>query len=145
MPGWVQDGVANYQKRLPRHIELKFQEISAAQRGGSSSADKQKEKEGEQLLKSLREPTHVIALDERGKLWSSKDMARQMEGWMANFPSVSLLIGGADGLSEECKNRADQTWSLSPLTLPHALVRVVLAEQIYRAWTLIQGHPYHRE
>jgi 23S rRNA (pseudouridine1915-N3)-methyltransferase len=145
MPGWVQDGVANYQKRLPRHIELKFQEISGAQRGGGSSADKQKEKEGGQLIKSLREPTHVIALDERGKLWSSKDLAKQMEDWMANVPSVSLLIGGADGLSEECKNRADQTWSLSPLTLPHALVRVVLAEQIYRAWTLIQGHPYHRE
>jgi 23S rRNA (pseudouridine1915-N3)-methyltransferase len=144
-PAWVQDGVATYQKRLPRHVELTFNELAAAQRGGGTSAEKQKEKEGEQLLKALREPTHVIALDERGTSWTSAELAKQMESWMANHRSVSLLIGGADGLSQSCKDRADTLWSLSPLTLPHALVRVVLAEQIYRAWTLLQGHPYHRE
>jgi len=145
MPAWVDEGVENYCKRLPRHIDLSFRELAAAPRGGAMSPDKQKEKEGEQMLKALREPTWVIALDERGKSWKSAELAIQLEGWLANHPSVSLLIGGADGLATSCKQRADQIWSLSPLTLPHPLVRVVLAEQIYRAWTLIQGHPYHRE
>lgn len=145
MPAWVDEGVQNYQKRLPRHIDFSFRELSAAPRGGSTSAEKQKEKEGEQMLKALQEPSRVIALDERGKSWTSTQLAKQLEGWLANYPSVTLLIGGADGLADSCKQRADQMWSLSPLTLPHPLVRVVLAEQIYRAWTLIQGHPYHRD
>ena len=97
------------------------------------------------MLKALRDPAYVIALDERGKNWSSTDLAAQLESWMANDPNVVFMIGGADGLADSCKQRADQLWSLSPLTLPHALVRVVLAEQIYRAWTLVQGHPYHRD
>ncbi len=145
MPAWVDEGVQNYQKRLPRHIDFNFRELSAAPRGGSTSAEKQKEKEGEQMLKALPEPSRVIALDERGKSWTSTQLATQLESWLANYPSVTLLIGGADGLADSCKQRADQMWSLSPLTLPHPLVRVVLAEQIYRAWTLIQGHPYHRD
>jgi 23S rRNA (pseudouridine1915-N3)-methyltransferase len=72
-------------------------------------------------------------------------LSRQLESWLANHSSVALLIGGADGLADTCKQRADKTWSLSPLTLPHTLVRVLLAEQLYRAWTLLQGHPYHRD
>jgi 23S rRNA (pseudouridine1915-N3)-methyltransferase len=145
MPGWVEDGVRNYQKRLPRHVDLTFQELPAAQRSSGTTPEKQKKKEGELMLKALHEPAYVIALDERGKSWTSVELARQLESWLANQPRVALLIGGADGLADSCKQRADYTWSLSPLTLPHALVRVVLAEQIYRAWTLVQGHPYHRE
>ena len=145
MPGWVEEAVQVYLQRLPRHIELKFQALPAAQRGGSMSADKQREKEGDAMLKALREPAHVIALDERGKSFSSREVAGQLENWLATQPNVVILIGGADGLADACRQRADQTWSLSALTLPHALVRVVLAEQIYRAWTLTQGHPYHRE
>jgi 23S rRNA (pseudouridine1915-N3)-methyltransferase len=86
-----------------------------------------------------------VALDERGKSWSSTDLAQQLEGWLGNHARVSFMIGGADGLAEACTERADRIWSQSSLTLPHALVRVVLAEQIYRAWTLLQGHPYHRD
>ena len=97
------------------------------------------------MLKALPDPAYVIAFDEHGKNWSSTGLATQLESWMANYPHVVFLIGGADGLAESCKQRADQLWSLSALTLPHALVRVVLTEQIYRAWTLIQGHPYHRD
>ena len=96
------------------------------------------------MLKSLPDNAYVVALDERGKSWSSKELSSRLEGWMTHEPHVIFLIGGADGLADSCKQRADQLWSLSELTLPHALVRVVLAEQIYRAWTLVQGHPYHR-
>lgn len=142
MPGWVQQGVGEYQKRLPRHLELTFREIPAAR--GNSPGTVNRDKEGERLLKALPEPTHVVALDEHGSAWTSAELARQLESWLGKAQAVSLLIGGADGLSAACKERAQQTWSLSPLTLPHALVRVVLAEQIYRAWTLLQGHPYHR-
>jgi 23S rRNA (pseudouridine1915-N3)-methyltransferase len=145
MPGWVDDGVQNYQKRLPRHIDLTFRGLPAAQRGAGTNAEKLKQKEGATLLKALREPAYVIALDERGKSWSSTELSAQLETWLASQPNVALLIGGADGLAQDCLQRADHVWSLSPLTLPHALVRVVVAEQIYRAWTLVQGHPYHRE
>ena len=97
------------------------------------------------MLKAMQDPAYVIALDEHGKSWSSTGLAAQLANWMATYPNVVFLIGGADGLADSCKQRADALWSLSPLTLPHALVRVVLAEQIYRAWTLVQGHPYHRD
>jgi 23S rRNA (pseudouridine1915-N3)-methyltransferase len=145
MPDWVRDGVQVYQKRLPRHIEFTFREIPAAPRTSGSTPDTLRQKEGEALLKALPDQAYVIALDERGKSWSSAGLASQLENWMANYPAVVFLIGGADGLADACKARADLSWSLSPLTLPHALVRVVLAEQIYRAWTLIQSHPYHRD
>ena len=142
MPGWVQQGVGEYQKRLPRHLDLEFREIAAAR--GNAAGTSNRDKEGERLLKALPERSHVVALDEHGSAWTSTELAGQLESWQGKAQAVSLLIGGADGLSPACKERAQQTWSLSPLTLPHALVRVVLAEQIYRAWTLLQGHPYHR-
>ena len=144
MPAWVNEGAGVYQKRLPRHLELEFREIPAAQRSSGSTSASNKQKEGALLLKALQEPAYVVALDERGQQWSSAQLAEQLEYWQGNQPRVVFLIGGADGLAESCKQRADKLWSLSALTLPHALVRVVLAEQIYRAWTLVQGHPYHR-
>jgi 23S rRNA (pseudouridine1915-N3)-methyltransferase len=145
MPAWVNTGVEEYLKRLPRHIELTFRELPAAQRGSKISPAKQKQKEGEQMLKALREPVYTIALDERGKQLSSAGWAQQLEIWLAEQPQVAFLVGGADGLATSCRERANEIWSLSALTLPHALVRVVLAEQLYRAWTLTQGHPYHRD
>ena len=145
MPGWVNQGVQTYTKRLPRHIDLQFRELPAAPRTSGATPAKLMQKEGEHLLKAVQNPAYVIALDEHGKNWSSTGLASQLESWMANDPNVVFMIGGADGLADSCKQRADQLWSLSPLTLPHALVRVVLAEQIYRAWTLVQGHPYHRD
>jgi 23S rRNA (pseudouridine1915-N3)-methyltransferase len=145
MPGWVKEGVTTYQKRLPRHVQLEFREFSPAQRSAGVTAERAIHREGEQLLKALPDGAHLIALDERGRQWSSMDLARQLESWLAAQPQVVFMIGGADGLAPACKDRADSLWSLSALTLPHALVRVVLTEQIYRAWTLVQGHPYHRE
>jgi 23S rRNA (pseudouridine1915-N3)-methyltransferase len=145
MPAWVNQGVQTYTKRLPRHIDLQFRELPAAPRTSGATPAKLMQKEGEHLLKAVPNPACVIALDEHGKNWSSTGLASQLESWMANDPNVVFMIGGSDGLADSCKQRADQLWSLSSLTLPHALVRVVLAEQIYRAWTLVQGHPYHRD
>jgi len=145
MPNWVEDGVQSYSKRLPRHLDFQIREIPAAQRSSGATADKLRQKEGELLLKAIPKNAHVIALDERGKNWTSAGLAEQLEYWLANHSDIAFMIGGPDGLAEQCKQRADKLWSLSGLTLPHALVRVILAEQIYRAWTLVQGHPYHRE
>ena len=145
MPAWVSEGVQVYQKRMPRHLQLGFRELPAAQRSAGSTPDMLRQKEGDAMLRALSDQACVIALDERGTSWTSSELAAQLQYWMANYPQVVFLIGGADGLAEACKRRANTVWSLSPLTLPHALVRVVLAEQIYRAWTLVQGHPYHRE
>ena len=108
-------------------------------------AENCRKQEGERLLKAISPAAYVIALDEHGESWGSKDLAHQLETWLGNYSNVALMIGGADGLADSCKQRADRIWSLSPLTLPHTLVRVLLSEQLYRAWTLLQGHPYHRE
>lgn len=145
MPAWVNEGVQVYQKRLPRHLPLEFRELPAAQRSSATTATVLRDKEGESLLRALPEQACVVALDEHGTRWTSNQLASRLESWLGSQPQVVFLIGGADGLAEACKSRADFLWSLSPLTLPHALVRVVLAEQLYRAWTLLQGHPYHRE
>jgi 23S rRNA (pseudouridine1915-N3)-methyltransferase len=144
-PGWVDTGVAEYVKRLPKHIQLNFTTLNAAARNRTGSVDKCRAAEGERLLKAIPNNAYVIALDERGEAWTSRDLAARLEHWLGNYSDVALLIGGADGLADEIKQTAASQWSLAPLTLPHALVRVVLAEQIYRAWTLLQGHPYHRD
>jgi 23S rRNA (pseudouridine1915-N3)-methyltransferase len=144
-PGWVDTGVAEYVKRLPAHIKLNFTTLNAAARNRTGSAEKCRVDEGERLLKAIPKNAYVVALDERGEAWTSRELAERLEQWLGNYSDVALLIGGADGLSDEVRQDADKQWSLAPLTLPHALVRVVLAEQIYRAWTLLQGHPYHRD
>ena len=144
-PDWVNAGVGHYQKRLPQHINLSFNAMTAAARSRSVPAEKCRQQEGQRLLKAIPAGAYVIALDEHGESWGSKDLARQLEMWLGNHSSVALMIGGADGLADSCKLRADKIWSLSALTLPHTLVRVLLSEQLYRAWTLLQGHPYHRD
>ncbi|MBT8422626.1 MAG: 23S rRNA (pseudouridine(1915)-N(3))-methyltransferase RlmH [Gammaproteobacteria bacterium] len=145
MPSWVTTGTDTYVKRLPRHIDLRFTEIPAAPRTSGATPQKILTKEGDALLKAARDADYVIALDERGKSWNSRQLADELQIWMNEYPRVALLVGGADGLDPRCRAAAQRTWSLSALTLPHPLVRVVLAEQLYRAWTLLQGHPYHRE
>jgi 23S rRNA (pseudouridine1915-N3)-methyltransferase len=145
MPAWVDEGVDTYIRRLPRHIECQFREIPAAQRSAGSTVEKIKNKEADALLKAARDADYVVALDERGVSCSSTQLAGHLQDWLDNYSHVALLVGGADGLDERCRQAANQVWSLSALTLPHPLVRVILAEQLYRAWTLLQGHPYHRD
>ena len=145
MPGWVVTGVDTYRKRLPPHIKLEIVEIAPGVRGARAPVTAAMEKEAGQLLKHAARADRVIALDERGTQWRSTKLAEHLRGWQDEAADVAMLIGGADGLTDACRQRADAIWSLSQLTLPHALVRVVLAEQIYRASTILQGHPYHRE
>ena len=142
MPRWVDEGVAAYLKRLPRQLAVEFRDVPLATRGDATA--KLREREGEALLRGVGDDDHCVALDIDGSAWSTEQLARQLEGWMMNGRPLSLLIGGPDGLSRACRERAAQRWSLGPLTLPHPLVRVVLVEQLYRAWTITIGHPYHR-
>jgi 23S rRNA (pseudouridine1915-N3)-methyltransferase len=147
MPRWVQEGYAEYAKRLPREIALELLELPLGQRGQKNSAalvEKARQKEGEAMLAALSPREHVVALDVQGKAWSTEQLSAQLADWQMLGENLSLLIGGPDGLAPECLARAQQRWSLSPLTLPHPLVRVLLAEQLYRAWTLLAGHPYHK-
>lgn len=144
-PDWVNDGYHEYARRFPPHLNLQLQEIAAARRGKTSVAEKLKNGEGERLLKAIPDTAYVIALDEHGQSLTTRILANKLSDWQQVGRDVVLLIGGADGLAEGCLQRADWRWSLSPLTLPHGLVRVVVAEQLYRANSLLEGHPYHRE
>ena len=113
MPSWVDEGVSTYLKRLPRHIKFSFQELPAARRGTGTNAAKQKVTEGDRLMKALREPGYCVALDERGKTWTSVELAKQLEDWLGSHSQVTFMIGGADGLADQCIDRADRIWSLS--------------------------------
>lgn len=144
MPAWVDAAVAEYGKRLPREMRLTWRTVPLAPRQGDSDGTRLREREGEALLKGVRDDDHCIALDGRGAPWSTEALADELRGWLMQGRALALLIGGPDGLSDACLARAQQRWSLGPLTLPHPLVRVVLAEQLYRAWTITVGHPYHR-
>jgi 23S rRNA (pseudouridine1915-N3)-methyltransferase len=141
---WIYQAFGSYRARLPRHLKLALEEIPAARRIARAPAAAAVETEGERLLRHLRPDLLAIALDERGQQWSSAELARELGGWLQCEREVAILIGGPDGLSDACRSRADRLWSLSRLTFPHGLVRVLLAEQLYRAWTILQGHPYHR-
>ena len=145
MPAWVDTAYSNYAQRLPRDCSLELIEIAAAKRSKNQLATLWKEKEGEQILKALAPSDWVVALDVKGKNWSIPYLAQQLTEWQHRGGNVALLVGGPDGLSDSCLNRANVRWSLSALTMPHPLVRVVLSETIYRAWSITVNHPYHRE
>ena len=145
MPPWVSQGVDEYSKRMPRELKVEWKELPLAPRGKTSNPSQLKIKEGEQILRSIPAGDRVIALDVRGKSLSTGELAEQLSSWQMSGENYSLLIGGPDGLSDACLERAERRWSLSDLTLPHPLVRVLLAEQLYRAWTITVNHPYHRE
>jgi 23S rRNA (pseudouridine1915-N3)-methyltransferase len=144
MPTWVTDGYQEYAKRMPRECSLHLHEIAPAKRGKSGSAEQWMREEGERILAVIPKDHHVIALDVKGKSWTTEQLAEQLKSWQADGRDVSLIVGGPDGLTNNCLQRANQRWSLSALTLPHPLVRIVLSEQLYRAWTVLQNHPYHR-
>ena len=145
MPDWVEKGFTNYSQRLPRDCSLELIEIPAAKRTKNQLAAQWMEKEGQQILKVIDTQDWVVALDVKGRNWSTSQLAQHILDWQQMGNNVSLLVGGPDGLSSECLNRANSRWSLSALTLPHPLVRIILAETIYRAWSVTVNHPYHRE
>lgn len=143
MPDWVQQGYNEYAKRLPRECELVLKEISPDKRRSGDIARITKE-EGERMIAALPPRSHIVTLDIPGKAWSTEDLAQRLRRWQENAQPVALMVGGPEGLSPQVKALAQESWSLSPLTFPHPLVRVVVAEQIYRAWSLLNNHPYHR-
>ena len=144
MPAWVEAGYTDYARRLPAECGLNLTEIGAGRRTKGTDLRRLTEKEGEQMLAAVPRGARVIALDVGGRGWSTEQLAEQLRGWLAGGRDPALLVGGPEGLAPACLAAAGERWSLSPLTLPHPLVRVVLAEQIYRAWSLLAGHPYHR-
>ena len=144
MPGWVETSFADYVTRLPRECSLHLVEITPGQRGKNADIVRAKQAEGEKILKAIPRDSYVIALDERGEALTSPGWGEALKQWLQMGRDVCLLVGGPDGHAPEVLARADRKWSLSKLTLPHALVRVLVAEQVYRAWSLLANHPYHR-
>lgn len=145
MPAWVSEGYTDYARRLPPECALRLVEIAPGKRGKNADLARIQRDEGERMLAAIPKGAQVVALEVGGRAWDTPQLARQLDRWLGEGRDVALLVGGPEGLAPVCRERAELCWSLSPLTLPHPLVRVVLAEQLYRAWSLLQGHPYHRE
>jgi 23S rRNA (pseudouridine1915-N3)-methyltransferase len=144
LPDWVNSGFREYQKRLRTPLVLELHEIAIAPRRAGESPGRAMLREGADMLAALGKDDYVVALEISAKTMSTEQVSAWLAERMREGRPLALLIGGPDGLSPPCRERADQSWSLSPLTLPHALVRVVVAEQLYRAMSLLAGHPYHR-
>lgn len=144
MPGWVEQGYEEYARRMPPECRLNLVEIPLAKRGKTSAVEQLKQQEGEKLLAAVPKNTALWALDSQGQSWSTEQLAGRLTEWLQGGQDVALLIGGPDGLSRDCLQQAGGRWSLSPLTLPHPLVRIIVAEQLYRAMSIIKHHPYHK-
>jgi 23S rRNA (pseudouridine1915-N3)-methyltransferase len=145
MPGWIQDGFQDYARRMPPEIRLDLVELKPEERGAGRSTERAMAAEGEKILSALPADGSLVALDEKGRPISTQGLSVLLSEWMRDGSHPVFAIGGADGLAPQVKERAAKLVSLSTLTLPHGLVRVLLAEQIYRAWTILARHPYHRE
>lgn len=144
LPAWQQQGFQEYARRLPKECAMALMEIPAATRTKSRPTEQAIRKESDRMLAAIASSDYVIALEQPGAQYSSEDLAGLLATWLGQGRDLALLIGGADGLSDACRTRAELRWSLSDLTLPHGLVRVLVAEQLYRAWSILRGHPYHR-
>ena len=143
-PGWVAQGFAEYQKRLSHWLPLELVEVEPGLRGKGRDPLRATQDEGQRVLAALPKSPLVVALDGRGKAWTSEQLAQRLEHWRGQGRDLALLIGGPEGHAPEVLARADEHWSLGPLTLPHMLVRLLVAEQLYRAAALLANHPYHR-
>jgi len=141
MPAWVHDASKDYMKRLPRRWRFSVREFAQAQEQNSELT---MAKEAANICAAIPDRAHVVALDNLGQQWSTEQVSGQLSYWQSLGQDIIFLIGGADGLHQRCRDRADQIWSLSALTYPHPLVRVILVEQLYRAQSLLDHHPYHR-
>jgi 23S rRNA (pseudouridine1915-N3)-methyltransferase len=144
MPGWVQQGYDEYAKRLPRECELVLKEIAPGKRGKNSDVARIVKEEGERMLAAIPQGAHIVTLDIPGKPWTTPELAQAMKRWLEGGQNIALLVGGPEGLADAAKQMARESWSLSKLTFPHPLVRIIVAEQIYRAWSILHNHPYHR-
>ena len=144
MPAWVETACTEYIKRMPRELSLEIIEIKPEKRAAGNSTENIQELEAKRILEAVGKD-FLIACDERGQEVATLQLAEKMQFWQTLGRDASLVIGGADGLHASLKQRADWLWSLSKLTLPHAFVRVLLCEQLYRAHSVNQNHPYHRE
>jgi 23S rRNA (pseudouridine1915-N3)-methyltransferase len=144
MPSWVDDGFTQYARRMPRECRLELREISAGRRAKGADIARVNRDEGERILSALPPRARFIALDRTGTSWSTEELAKQMGDWLAGGDDIAMAIGGPEGLSKPCLDAAESRWSLSRLTFAHPVARVVVAEQIYRAWSLLRGLPYHR-
>jgi 23S rRNA (pseudouridine1915-N3)-methyltransferase len=145
MPAWIQEGYTEYVRRMPPEIRVELVELKPEDRTSGKTTEKAKSLEGERILAAVPGGAELIALDERGKSVTTQGLSVMLTGWMRDGAHPAFVIGGADGLSDAVREKATRLLSLSALTLPHALVRVVLAEQLYRAWSILARHPYHRE
>jgi len=144
MPRWVQEGYAEYAKRMPSECALRLTEIAPGRRGKGADIARALRDEGERMLAAIPKGCQVLALDVKGKSWDTEQLSKKMSEWMADGRDLALLVGGPEGLADMCLQQANGRWSLSALTMPHPLVRVVVAEQLYRALSLLRNHPYHR-
>ena len=145
MPEWINNGYTEFSKRMPPELQINLIEITPSTRNKSTPIEKNIKEEGERIQSAIPTNTKLIVLDEKGKDFSSIELSKKIEDWLPMGQDIALVVGGADGIDPDIKQQADEKWSLSSFTLPHALVRVVVAEQLYRAWSILQGHPYHRE
>jgi 23S rRNA (pseudouridine1915-N3)-methyltransferase len=144
MPFWINEGYEEYAKRFPPGWAIELCEIPAKKRGKNAVIKEIIREESEKILRTINPNHRMIALDIKGQSWTTEQLAKNLQGWTQEKRNVDLIIGGPDGLDETCLKKAEVRWSLSSLTLPHPLVRVVLIEQLYRALSILQQHPYHR-
>ncbi|HVC28159.1 MAG TPA: 23S rRNA (pseudouridine(1915)-N(3))-methyltransferase RlmH [Gammaproteobacteria bacterium] len=144
LPSWINAGFTEYAVRLPPECRLLLKEIPLSSKRRSGNLVKAIAEEGARMLAAMPAGACQIALDVGGRCFNTQELAKQLDRWLKQGRDLALMIGGPDGLTAECVQGAELTWSLSPLTLPHGLVRVVVAEQLYRAWTILKSHPYHR-
>ena len=143
MPDWIADGIEHYKKQLPKNYNFVITTIESQSRK-SNSPELTKSLEERLILEAASDSTLLIALDEQGKQQTSKELSKSIEKWQLNAESVALIIGGADGLSSELKQKCNLIWGLSSFTLTHSMARLLLVEQIYRGYSLLRNHPYHR-
>lgn len=144
MPSWVQQGYDEYAKRMPRDCSLVLKEILPSKRGKNSDVARITRDEGERMMAAIPSGAHIVTLDIPGKPWTTPELSQAMKRWLESGQNIALMVGGPEGLSDSVRELARESWSLSKLTFPHPMVRILVAEQLYRAWSILNNHPYHR-
>jgi 23S rRNA (pseudouridine1915-N3)-methyltransferase len=145
MPAWVSQGFNEYSRRFPRDMSFNLVEIPPGKRGKNADISRILDKEGELTLAAIPKGNRIVTLEVEGKPWTTPQLANNLSKWQLDGRDVALLVGGPEGLAPACIAASEQKWSLSPLTLPHPMVRIIVAESLYRAWSINNNHPYHRE